>query len=101
MVLLTSGIVDEECRPVVGVPQYCPGPELVRGWGVEPGCWLLVGFPDTLLSFEESDSILQCWCASFVCSRRVWCGWGLVGWLVVNWIVDASILRSTPCGFAV
>jgi len=71
--------------------------------GVEPGGSLRRGGLGTLLS-PEASAVRQIsprlWVgASFVGSGRVhlrwgvWLGSGLVGWNLVNWIVDASILR--------
>lgn len=62
--------------------------EVVWAWNVEIlVCWGGVG---TLLSFEGSgDWLLECLLVSLV-SPDGGLG-GLVGWLFVNWIVDASI----------
>ena len=86
--VFTSGIVDEEPRRVPALLSTA----CLFGVGVEPGVVGAGRGSDTLLGFEGSDSF-------FASSDRVPRGGceAVVGWLFVNWIVDASICgSSTP-----
>lgn len=103
MVVFTSGIVDE--GPVVGSvsSQYyrssrslCGGGWVVWNlgmlvwWGVVAHCWAL----------RNQTSVSRFLVVSVPLSSGVpvWVGRGLVGWLFVNWIVDASICDRTSPG---
>lgn len=96
------------CVVGVVISQYC---SLLLGVGVEPGVVVSRMGLDTLLSFEESAGraplfLVGCGVLGDSGLHRLLCWWlsrmgwllVLVGWLFVNWIVDASICGSSSPG---
>ena len=102
--VFTSGIVDEwSSSLLVGRSQYYSHLLLAVGVGVEPG-WPVGGGEgrDTLLS-PEASAVRRVSLGLLGGSAPVRGGSVLVGWFLVNWIVDASIFRGDgrPCPFFV
>ena len=96
MVLLASGIVDEGPHRGCRSPQYSLQlPLLGVGGGVEPGVGGRGGVDGTLLGPEGSGPEVSGMVFSVLLDELVsgvgaW--WVLVALVLVNWIVDASIL---------
>jgi hypothetical protein len=94
-VVFTSGIVDEwSSSLLVGRSQYYSHLLLAVGVGVEPG-WPVGGGEgrDTLLS-PEASAVRRVSLGLLGGSAPVRGGSVLVGWFLVNWIVDASIFAT-------
>ena len=93
--VFTSGIVDEwSSSLLVGRSQYYSHLLLAVGVGVEPG-WPVGGGEgrDTLLS-PEASAVRRVSLGLLGGSAPVRGGSVLVGWFLVNWIVDASIFAT-------